>query len=53
VPIRLSGEVVSFGDLILAAGLADVAFRILLPVGTRRAATRTRLAYRSPSRSTA
>jgi len=53
VPIRLSGEVVSFGDLIIAAGLADVAFRLLLPFGTRRAATRARLTYRSPSRSTA
>ncbi|MDP9453895.1 MAG: DUF5317 domain-containing protein [Actinomycetota bacterium] len=36
VPVTPLGEVVSFGDLILAGGLADVAFRLLHPlVGTR------------------
>lgn len=32
-PVR---EVLSFGDLILAAGVADVVFRLLRPVGARR-----------------
>lgn len=36
VPIAILGEVVSFGDLILAAGMANVAFRLLSP----RAASR-------------
>jgi len=36
VPVRPLGEVVSFGDLILAAGVADVAFRMVLPPGARR-----------------
>lgn len=36
VPVAPLGEVVSFGDLILAAGLANVAFRLLRPAGPRR-----------------
>lgn len=31
VPVPVVGEVVSFGDLILAAGLANVSFRLLRP----------------------
>lgn len=33
VPLQPFGQVVSFGDLILAVGLADVAFRLLRPTG--------------------
>lgn len=36
VPIAALGEVVSFGDLVLAAGLANVTFRLLRPVAPRR-----------------
>ncbi len=37
VPVAPLDEVVSFGDLILAAGLANVSFRLLRPVdGSRR-----------------
>lgn len=35
LPIRAIGQVVSFGDLILAAGLVNVAFRLVLPLGPR------------------
>lgn len=35
VPVAALGEVVSFGDLILAAGLADVSFRLLRPARIR------------------
>lgn len=43
VPITILGEVVSFGDLILAAGMANVAFRLLSPsAASRRAAAGTR-----------
>lgn len=39
VPVRPLAEVVSFGDLVLAAGAADVAFRLLRPLrGSRRVA---------------
>ncbi|HWH33707.1 MAG TPA: DUF5317 family protein [Acidimicrobiales bacterium] len=31
VPVSAVGEVASFGDLVLAAGLADVAYRLLRP----------------------
>jgi hypothetical protein len=36
VPVRPSREVLSFGDLILAFGVADVIFRLLRPVESRR-----------------
>lgn len=36
IPLAPLHEVVSFGDLILAFGVADVAFRLLRPVGARR-----------------
>jgi hypothetical protein len=38
IPVRPSREVLSFGDLILAFGIADVVFRLLRPVelGRRR-----------------
>lgn len=35
VAVAVLDEVVSFGDLILAAGLANVAFRLLLPTAKR------------------
>ncbi len=35
VPVAPLDEVVSFGDLILAAGLANVTFRLLRPTGLR------------------
>jgi hypothetical protein len=43
VPIPPLHEVVSFGDLILAFGVADVAFRLLRPVGLRRQRGRHRV----------
>ena len=36
VPVSLTAEVLSFGDLILAFGVADVIFRLLRPIGERR-----------------
>jgi hypothetical protein len=36
IPVRPFREVVSFGDLILAAGIANVVFRLLRPIGQRR-----------------
>ncbi|MDG2111983.1 MAG: DUF5317 family protein [Actinomycetota bacterium] len=33
IPIRMVGEVVSFGDLIVMVGLVNVGFRVLLPIG--------------------
>jgi hypothetical protein len=36
VPVRPLGQVLSFGDLILAVGLADVTFRLLKPAGAIR-----------------
>ncbi|CAN5179903.1 hypothetical protein BH24ACT1_BH24ACT1_02990 [soil metagenome] len=36
VPVAVLDEVVSFGDLVLAAGLANVAFRLLRPAAGRR-----------------
>jgi hypothetical protein len=36
IPVRPSREVLSFGDLILAFGIADVIFRLLKPVELRR-----------------
>ena len=36
VPVSLTSEVLSFGDLILAFGVADVIFRLLRPLGDRR-----------------
>ena len=36
LPVRPVHEVVSFGDLILALGLADVVFRLLRPVAEPR-----------------
>jgi hypothetical protein len=36
IPVRVSREVLSFGDLILALGIADVIFRLLKPVELRR-----------------
>ena len=36
IPVRPTREVVSFGDLILAFGIADVVFRLLKPVELRR-----------------
>jgi len=36
IPVSLTEEVLSFGDLILAFGVADVIFRLLRPVGERR-----------------
>lgn len=38
VPVAPLREVVSFGDLILAAGLTDIAFRMIRPTGARRRA---------------
>jgi hypothetical protein len=35
IPVPLTNEVVSFGDLILAVGIADVVFRLLKPVEVR------------------
>lgn len=42
VPVALLDEVVSFGDLILAAGLANVAFRLLRPGAQSRSGDRWR-----------
>lgn len=36
IPLSLTEEVLSFGDLILGFGVADVLFRLLRPVGERR-----------------
>ena len=36
VPVRPAREVLSFGDLIMAFGIADVVFRLLKPVELRR-----------------
>ena len=36
IPIQPLREVVSFGDLILAFGVANVSFRLLRPLGARR-----------------
>jgi hypothetical protein len=36
VPVRPLGQVLSFGDLILAVGLADVTFRLLKPAAAIR-----------------
>lgn len=36
IPVRPVGQVVSFGDLILAVGIADVVFRLLKPIGAVR-----------------
>ena len=36
IPIRPLHEVASFGDLILAMGVGDLAFRLLRPAGLRR-----------------
>lgn len=36
VPVRVLGEVLSFGDLILAVGIADVVFRLLGPTAAVR-----------------
>jgi len=36
VPVSVTSEVLSFGDLILAFGVADVIFRLLRPIGDRR-----------------
>lgn len=36
VPVAPLGQVLSFGDLIIALGTADVAFRLVRPVGGRR-----------------
>ena len=36
IPVRPTREVLSFGDLVLAAGVADVLFRLLRPVRARR-----------------
>jgi hypothetical protein len=36
VPVRVLHEVVSFGDLVLAAGLANVGLRLLHPMAARR-----------------
>lgn len=35
VPVRVTEEVLSFGDLIIAIGIADVIFRLLKPVEVR------------------
>lgn len=35
VPVRTTKEVVSFGDLIMAVGVADVLFRLLRPIELR------------------
>ena len=40
VPVSLTSEVLSFGDLILAFGVADVIFRLLRPIGDRRRRSR-------------
>ncbi len=50
VPVRALDEVVSFGDLILAAGLANVGFRLLRPVagGRSRDTGRGRARRRRP-----
>lgn len=40
VPVAPLGQVVSFGDLILAAGIFDVAFRLLKPAGAGRGEAR-------------
>lgn len=52
VPVAPLNEVVSFGDLIMAAGLGNVAFRLLRPSarrGAARAADRGRLRDRTLS----
>lgn len=36
IPVRPTREVISFGDLIMAFGIADVIFRLLKPVELRR-----------------
>jgi hypothetical protein len=36
IPVRPSREVLSFGDLVLAFGVADVIFRLLRPLETKR-----------------
>ncbi len=47
LPIEPLHEVVSFGDLILAAGVGDVAFRLLRPAGLRRQRRTQRRAQRT------
>lgn len=39
VPVRALGEVLSFGDLVLSVGVADLLFRLLKPVRGRRRRT--------------
>jgi hypothetical protein len=36
IPVRPTREVLSFGDIVLAFGIADVLFRLLRPVGLGR-----------------
>ena len=36
IPVRPLREVLSFGDLVMAVGIADVLFRLLRPAGARR-----------------
>jgi hypothetical protein len=44
LPVRPIGQVLSFGDLILAVGLADVVFRLLRPPGPRHRRPRRSMA---------
>jgi hypothetical protein len=48
VPVTVLDEVVSFGDLVLAAGLADVAFRLLVSAAGRRSSRARRRPGRRP-----
>lgn len=36
IPVETLGIVISFGDLIIAAGVGDVMFRLLVPLGVKR-----------------
>jgi hypothetical protein len=42
IPVRPLREVLSFGDLVMAVGIADVLFRLLKPAGARRRRARPR-----------
>jgi hypothetical protein len=50
VPVAVLDEVVSFGDLVLAMGLANVGFRLLRPASGRRSGASRRRGGRTWSR---
>lgn len=50
IPVRVTGEVVSFGDLILAFGVANVIFRLLKPLQRQRGRRARRTRRNAPGR---